>query len=108
MVSAPISRKPRLISWIKNKFTSGEAHEKDIATGNHGEKRKMQSQPFPRRRGRPFETLNYSYVVERSTSVTYRLRPVSERHEVENGSKTASADLRKGEEHETVELVSTD
>lgn len=36
------------------------------------------------------------------------LRPILERHEVENGPKTASADFRKGEEHETVELVSTD
>lgn len=92
MVSVHISRKPRLISWIKNKLTSGEAHEKDIATGNHGEKRKMQSQPPPCRR-------NYGQVVERSTSATHGLRSVLERHEVENGPKTASADLRKGEEH---------
>lgn len=40
--------------------------------------------------------------------MTHGLRSVLERHEVENGPKTASAHFRYGEEHETVKLVSID
>lgn len=32
--------------------------------------------------------------------MTHGLRPILERHEVENGPKAASADLTKSEEHE--------
>lgn len=104
----PISYKPTPVWWIKNRLTCGEAHEKNIAAGNHGEKRKMQSQPPARRRGRPFDTLNFAQVVKRGTPMAHGLRSVLERHEVKNGPKTASAHFRHGEEHETVKLVSID